>query len=207
MAQATDQLISITELGEIVTRKINTIRKWEREGRLPKHLIPRRGDNGRRFWTHEQVYGQRGIIKWMERNDMRPGKYLAKPENQVRHVKALRRPKYLSKRLVILAQTMARNKATVDEILDEIYPHTPQYAARANLEIALRRYFKAQGWYFPKREPVRRPRGPQKPRNLERDLKIINMHDILKIKPPEIAKEFGISEARVKEIIRTFQAQ
>jgi DNA-binding transcriptional MerR regulator len=77
MAQATDQLISITELGEIVTRKINTIRKWEREGRLPKHLIPRRGDNGRRFWTHEQVYGQRGIIKWMERNDMRPGKYIS----------------------------------------------------------------------------------------------------------------------------------
>jgi len=143
-----DELISITQLGEIINREANTIRKWEREGVLPKKLHPRRGDRGWRYWTHAQVYGKDGIIKWMERKDMRPGRALADPAHADTHVKNLRRPKYLNKHLVKLIRTMVQNGASASEIIEEIYPHT-KYASEENFESAVRGYFTKQGWVFP----------------------------------------------------------
>jgi hypothetical protein len=149
MPQTPDEdLIYIPQLAEIINREQNTIRKWEREGKLPKHLVPKRGRRGWRCWTHGQVYGKRGILEWMKTHDMRPGRTLTSPDDEERHVRNLRRPKYLSKRLITNVRTMVKNKASAEEIVDEIFPHT-KYASKANLETALRRYFRAQGWVFP----------------------------------------------------------
>lgn len=154
-AQSHDkELIYINDLAEVVNREIGTIRKWESTGKLPKHLTPRRGDRGWRCWTHAQVYGPRGIIAWMKKHDMRPGREFADPSNADEHVRHLRRPKYLNKHLIKLARTMAKNKATATEICEELYPHT-KYASPQNLEDALRRYFTQQGWVFPPRDKPR----------------------------------------------------
>lgn len=159
-----DELIYISDLAVIVNREIGTIRKWESSGKLPKHLKPRRGDRGWRCWTHGQVYGERGIIKWMEKHDMRPGREFADPENADEHVRHLRRPKYLNKHLIQLARTMVKNKASATEIVQELYPHT-RYASEENLENALRRYFTKQGWVFPPRDrPTQRRQKAAKKR-------------------------------------------
>lgn len=150
-----EELIYISELAVIVNREIGTIRKWEREGKLPKHLLPRRGERGWRCWTHGQVHGERGIIKWMAKHDMRPGREFSDPANADDHVRHLRRPKYLNKHLIRLARNMVKNKATTTEIVEELYPHT-RYASPENLEDALRRYFTRQGWVFPPRDKPRK---------------------------------------------------
>lgn len=197
-------VIYITELCEIVDREANTIRKWERHKKLPKHLLPKRGKKDMRYWTHEQVFGKKGIVQWMIDNDMRPGNYLAQPENEGRHVKALRRPKLLSNDLILLAQKMARAKKSVEEIVEEIYPHT-QYVSPERLEIALRDHFRKQGWYFPRRQ-AKRQRKQQAPRNLLRDLEIVRKHE-KKVDHATIAEEYDISVQRVKQIIRQFYQQ
>lgn len=143
--------IYISELAEIVNREIGTIRKWEHDGRLPKHLLPKRGERSRRYWTHKQVYGDRGIIKWMKRNDMRPGREFADPANADDHVRNLRRPKFISKHLVDLVKTMVKDNRSAKEIVEEVYPHT-KYTSRENLEKALRTYFKKQEWEFPPKQ-------------------------------------------------------
>ena len=147
-AEDEGDLISIGELGEIINREIGTIRKWEREGKLPKRLLPRRGERGWRYWTHGQVYGKQGIIVWMEKHDMRPGRDFSDPEHADEHVRNLRRPKYMDKYLIKLVRTMAKNKVPAEEIVDELFPHT-KYASKENMEAALRRYFNKQGWFFP----------------------------------------------------------
>jgi DNA-binding transcriptional MerR regulator len=158
------ELIYISQLAKIVNREIGTIRKWEREGKLPKHLLPRRGERGWRCWTHAQVYGERGIIKWMKKHDMRPGREFSDPANADDHVRHLRRPKYLNKHLILLARNMVKNKETATAIAEELYPHT-RYASSENLEEALRRYFTRQGWVFPRRDrPTKRSLNAAKKR-------------------------------------------
>src|SRR4051812_34755135 len=88
--------ITITELCKIIGREGGTIRKWQSEGILPEHLVPHRTKNNHRIWTHDQVYGDDGIIAWMEKNDMRPGRLMANPDNEEQHIFNLRRPKYLN---------------------------------------------------------------------------------------------------------------
>lgn len=68
-----DEMIGIVQLGELIDRVPATIRHWEREGILPKSLMPKRDARGWRWWTPSQA--QR-IKEWMVRNDMRPGKSL-----------------------------------------------------------------------------------------------------------------------------------
>jgi DNA-binding transcriptional MerR regulator len=147
--------IAIGQLAQIVNREINTIRKWEREEKLPKLLRPKRDERGRRYWTHAQVYGPTGIIAWMKKNDMRPGNSIADAANADKHVQNLRRPKYLDKYLVKLIRTMVKNKTPIEDILDEIFPHT-KYASKDNLYEALRKYFDSQGWVLPQREQKKR---------------------------------------------------
>lgn len=151
-----DKRIYISELGKIVQRQANTIRKWERFGKLPEHLLPQRGFRNRRYWTHAQVHGKKGIIVWMRKNDMRPGNAIAKRANEAAHIRHLRRPKYLSNRLLRNVRQMTNDRQPLEKILDEIYPHT-KYASRDNLEYALRRYFKHQGWVFPPYDDNERP--------------------------------------------------
>lgn len=146
--QPADALISISEVGEILNREIGTIRKWEREGKLPKHLLPQRGQRGRRYWTHAQVHGKRGLVEWMRKHEMRPGRAFSDPKNEAVHVRNLRRPKYVDDKMVVLIKTMVKNKRSAKEIVDEVFPHT-KYSSKENCERALRNYFKKQGWVFP----------------------------------------------------------
>src|SRR4051812_37306601 len=86
--------VYIDELRPIIDREMGTIRKWERTI-LPKRLHSKRGYRGWRFWTDNQVWGKNGIIEWMAKNDMRPGKLMVGPEREAEHVRNLRTPKYL----------------------------------------------------------------------------------------------------------------
>ena len=76
------RLLTIGEVSKEVGRVSHTIRQWERDGRLPKKLLPLRDDNGWRVWTVEQV---ELLKEWIVKEDMRPGKAL--PFNKEKNVK------------------------------------------------------------------------------------------------------------------------
>lgn len=69
------QVIYIPEAAELLHRRMGTLRKWERLGVLPDHLMPKRGFGGRqwRYWTPSQI---EGIREWIAETDRRPGKGL-----------------------------------------------------------------------------------------------------------------------------------
>lgn len=146
--------VSIAQLGRIIDRENNTIRAWERTGKLPKRLHPHRGPRNIRYWTHDQVHGKDGIIAWMEKNDMRPGKKFADPSNQGKHLQHLRRPKFISKDLVHLAVLMLDDGSKPEEVIKTLFPRT-KYVSEQNFEVALRRYLKNQGIKFP---PIKKPK-------------------------------------------------
>lgn len=85
--------VYMADLEQELDRKRTTIRGWERDGLLPKWLQPKRDEYGWRYWTRRQV---EGLKKWMERNDMRPGRGIAQhqSEEEVRaHLEKLRQPR------------------------------------------------------------------------------------------------------------------
>jgi hypothetical protein len=143
--------IYMGEFSKIINRLPNTIRKWEREGKLPKKLVARRDDDGRRYWTPIQV---EGVIAWMKRNDMRPGRTVAEPENEAEHITHLRRPKYLNGHHIRSAREMAANGKSMQQIINRIYPRT-KYATPEALEKALRRVARQDGFKLPRRPPVK----------------------------------------------------
>lgn len=67
--------VYIREAAEILNRRMDTLRRWERPGVLPKHLKPHREKTGRRwrYWSRQQI---EGIKKWLVDTDRRPGKGL-----------------------------------------------------------------------------------------------------------------------------------
>lgn len=157
MATKEKPTITITELCKIIWREPGTVRKWQSEGLLPKHLIPHRDKHNYRVWTERQVYGARGIIAWMERNDMRPGRLMADPENEEEHIFNLRRPKYLNGDQIRGVRLMVENGRSREYILDKLFDRT-EYTTKEGLETALVRYFKHNNWPFPKKK--RRPYPP-----------------------------------------------
>lgn len=148
--RGTPQQIDITALSEIINRKANTIRKWER-GVLPAHLMPQRDELDRRYWTRSQVFSRQGIIAWMERNDMRPGNTITDKENEDIHIAHLRRPKKLNGHHIRSAKTLAANGKTFEQIVNRIYPRTT-YATRESFERALRQVAAEQEFDLPKRK-------------------------------------------------------
>jgi hypothetical protein len=152
-----ENIVFIDELAKILNRKQGTIRKWEREGMLPKKLLPRRGKRNWRYWTDGQVWGPNGIIAWMEKNDMRPGNLVTDPSKEAEHLENLRRPKYLNGYHIRSAKIFAENGKSRAWIVEKIWPRT-RYARPENLEAALVKVFKAEGWEFPPKVPVRLPR-------------------------------------------------
>ena len=70
-----EERIFIREAAELLNRRMDTIRKWDRDGILPKKLQSKREESGRRwrYWTPAQISG---IADWMEKTDRRPGKGL-----------------------------------------------------------------------------------------------------------------------------------
>lgn len=149
--------IYIDELAKLpeVNRQVNTIRRWHNDGRLPKHLYPKRGARRRRYWTHAQVYGPRGIIAWMKKNDMRPGNLIADPDKESEHVAHLRKPKYLTGHHINSVRHFVEKGWTRERIIKKIFPRT-RYARPENLEAALVKYFAAQGWEFPPAAPKKK---------------------------------------------------
>jgi hypothetical protein len=139
--------VYIDELKPILDREMGTIRKWERTI-LPKRLHSKRGYRGWRYWTDEQVWGDKGIVVWMDKNDMRPGNLVTPPEKEAQHVRALRKPKYLDGYHIRSARYFAEQGRSREWIIKKLFPRT-RYARPENLEAALVKLFKQEGWYFP----------------------------------------------------------
>lgn len=139
--------VYIDELRPIIDREMGTIRKWERE-LLPRHLKSKRGHRGWRYWTDQQVWGKNGIIAWMEKNDMRPGNLVTDPSKEAQHVQNLRKPKYLDGYHIRSARYFAEQGRSREWIVKKLFPRT-RYARPINLERALEKLFKQEGWYFP----------------------------------------------------------
>ena len=140
--------VYIDELHILLDREMNTIRKWERLGVLPKRLHSKRGYRGWRFWTDNQVYGENGIIAWMDKNDMRPGNLVTPPEKEAQHLRALRKPKYLDGYHLRSARYFAEQGRSREWIVRKLFPRT-RYSRPENLEAALEKVAKAEGWEFP----------------------------------------------------------
>lgn len=68
------QRIYIKEASKLLNRREATLRGWERDKRLPRHLVSERDEKGWRYWTTAQIAD---ILKWMVDTDLRPGKGLA----------------------------------------------------------------------------------------------------------------------------------
>jgi hypothetical protein len=139
--------VYIDELRPIIDREMGTIRKWERTI-LPKRLHSKRGHRGWRFWTDNQIWGKNGIIEWMEKNDMRPGKLMVPPEKTSEHIHNLRKPKYLDGHHIRSARHFADIGKSRQFIIQKLFPRT-RYARPENLEAALEKLFDQEGWYFP----------------------------------------------------------
>lgn len=164
--------ILIKDLAVIVNREIGTIRGWERDGRLPKKLRPKRNDRGWRYWTPKQV---EEIKKWMERNDMRPGNALAKPENEERHLDNLRFPKFMTKGIVRRAHTLSKKGKTQIQIADELFDIT-DYTTKESFLKALGKAFKKRGWPIPpysEEEKARRKKFAENGERREKAKKIV----------------------------------
>lgn len=152
--------IYMGELSKTINRLPNTIRKWERSGRFPKRFMPQRDDDDRRYWTQSQV---EGILAWMQRNDMRPGRTITDPSREADHIENLRRPKFLNGHHIRSAREMAKNGKTFDQIVRRIYPRT-KYATPEAFERALRRVAKLDGFKLPRRPPAIKPERRSKRR-------------------------------------------
>jgi hypothetical protein len=148
----------IDELSQIVNRKPDTIRKWERAEMLPPHLRPKRGTRDWRYWTDKQVYGPRGILAWMKKNDIRPGAYLTMPQDEEKHIENMRRPRGIKadalEEIKYLATSYksgskkGRYRRSRKWIIDHYFDQTT-YTSKANFEKVLVNYFAQQGWEFP----------------------------------------------------------
>jgi hypothetical protein len=138
-------IIYMRDLTKIIHRRPATIRMWEREEWLPKKLLPKRNENGWRYWTSAQV---EGIKKWMKDNDMRPGRLVADPEAEAEHINNLRKPRYLTGHQIRGIKEMVANDRSREYILRRVYPKT-RYTSVERLEFALVRYFRANDWDFP----------------------------------------------------------
>ena len=139
--------VYIDELAKIIDRQMGTVRKWERTV-LPKRLHSKRGYRGWRYWTDAQIFSDDGIIVWMDKNNMRPGNLVTPPEKSADHVRALRKPKYLDGYHIRSARYFAEQGRSREWIIRKMYPRT-RYARPENLEAALEKLFKQEGWYFP----------------------------------------------------------
>lgn len=171
------------ELGRMIHRKTETIRKWEKHPvhPLPKRLHPKRGTRGWRYWTEEQVYGRNGVIAWMRKHDLRPGKDVTDPSKEVEHINHLRKPKYLTGDQLRGIRDMVKAGKTRRQIVNRYFKRT-RYATKAGLERALDAYFKSIDMTWPddsvktkkeiaaeKRKKRERERGVRIPKEL-RDL-------------------------------------
>lgn len=69
-----EERIYIREAAELLNRRMDTLRRWDRLY-LPKNLKSHREESGRkwRYWSAKQL---KGILEWMEKTDRRPGKGL-----------------------------------------------------------------------------------------------------------------------------------
>lgn len=69
-----EQRVYMRDLARLLDRSSGTIRGWERDGLLPKRLLPHRDEKGWRYWKLGQVAK---IQEWMVKNRMAPGKGLS----------------------------------------------------------------------------------------------------------------------------------
>jgi hypothetical protein len=152
----------IDELARLLNRRADTIRRWERSGMLPKYLHPKRGSRDWRYWTDNQVYGSRGIVAWMKREDMRPGNFFTDPSQEENHIRRLRVPKMISEDVleeirkysyqITRGPDKGKWKKSREWIVATYYPQSG-YLSVENFLRAVTRYFAERGWPFPPPSP------------------------------------------------------
>lgn len=104
--------VYMRELAAELERSSHTIRGWERDGLLPKALLPKRDDKGWRYWTPSQVVK---LKRWMISNGMAPGKGLSGFKPSVDKVqgmlKQLREPRNIPKQPCPTCGVLCKNVA------------------------------------------------------------------------------------------------
>jgi hypothetical protein len=143
------------ELCKIIDRKSDTVRRWQGHHKhpLPSHLLPKRGTRGWRYWNEEQVYGDDGIIAWMQTLDLRPGRVVTPPSKEHQHVSGLRKPKYLTGDQLRGIRDMVEAGRTRRQIVNRYFKRT-KYVTKQHLERALDAYFKSIDMEWPQ-DPVK----------------------------------------------------
>lgn len=155
-SNASDKPIYIRELADILNREPGTIRKWERTKVLPQKLRSKRGPRNWRYWTRAQVYGKGGLVEWAKKRDERLGwkGVLGTPyteEQKAKHVRNLRKPKYLDTQTLTGAKAMADAGKSSLQIITKLFPRV-KYANEINFEKALIKEFKRRGWTYPQKD-------------------------------------------------------
>lgn len=192
------RLIYITELAYILARDSEVIRVWERHRQIPDHLRAAHRSsssfNGVRVWEHRQVFGEDGIIMWIQETGRRPGRWVPHPTKQGKFVRNAVKPKYIDGRNARRIVTMIDKGMSLEEIILKLRPQFPHKTTKA-FEIALEDaalYFgfdlpraseesrKADGLIvIPKRRKKRPPRKrkrkrkPTTDKGLDRELKAL----------------------------------
>lgn len=87
---ASDVRYSIAEAAELLDRSPHTLRSWDRNGSMPKHLRPKRDEHGHRYWTPDLI---EKIKEWILKNHFHPGRgisYDPTPEQLAGHLSKIR---------------------------------------------------------------------------------------------------------------------
>lgn len=156
----------IDELSMLINRRTDTIRRWQgtenNPGILPKHLHPKRGHRDWRYWSDNQIYGQRGLIVWMEKNNIRPGNYFTDASQEENHIRRLRVPKCISEDVlqeihqysykITRGPKKGQWARSREWIVKTYYPQST-YLSVENFLRAVTRYFAERGWPFPPPSP------------------------------------------------------
>jgi DNA-binding transcriptional MerR regulator len=92
--------VYIREAAELLNRRMGTLRKWEQQGVLPKHLRSHRGERNWRYWTRAQI---EGIKEWIRDTQRYSGCALPSYNPTVKElekaIEAMRRPHSPTRRL------------------------------------------------------------------------------------------------------------
>lgn len=84
--------VYIGEAADRVNRRVDTLRKLDAQGVLPRELRPRRDNGRRRYWLESQM---NGLLNWFA--NRKPGSALAgydpDPERLALHLERMRQPR------------------------------------------------------------------------------------------------------------------
>src|SRR3954470_6186481 len=113
--------IFVGELANIVDRRPATVRVWCDSAMLPDTLMPKRDHRNFRYWSHEQVHGEQGILAWMRLADIRPGPQVTDndPAKITAHVHRMRKPRLLNEADIRKIRRLDGKGRSMEELVEE----------------------------------------------------------------------------------------